>query len=303
MTEPDPTAPLPIPPIPLLHRLRNDEFAITAAEGAGGGVMGAKKLTLVFQDDQFKLEAKWKAAPAGGDGWNNSPRREIGAYAVQKLFLDAADFPVPPVAARGICLDSYSIVDPTAVPNIEGTQCVFGAIAAWLENVDQPRAAFDPKRFAEDSRYAFHFANLNLLAYLIAHRDARGSNFLMPKDETEPRVFSIDNSIAFGGTLYNFFTWHFDKLRVDGVPKQSIDRLRSVTTESLNEFGVLGELQADEAGILHNIPLDTNLNPEIGTRLAPGHIQFGLTTAEIKAMADRLEDLLKRIDAGELRLF
>ena len=68
--------------------------------------------------------------------------------------------------------------------------------------------------------------NLNLLAYLIAHRDARSSNFLMPTDPSNPRVFSIDNGIAFGGVLYNFFTWHFDEIRTGGLPRQSIDRLR-----------------------------------------------------------------------------
>lgn len=299
----DPTANLPLPPTKLLERLQNDDFEIAGVEAAGGGVMGAKKLSLVFHKDPFSVDVKWKAAPEGGDGWNSSPRREVGAYAVQELFLDPEDYPVPPAVARGISLDAYAAVDKDAVPNIPETQCVFGGMAAWLQNVAQPDPAFDPKRFSEDARYAFHFANLNLLAYLIAHRDARSNNFLMPTDPSNPRVFSIDNGIAFGGVLYNFFTWHFDEIRTGGLPKQSIDRLRSVSRQQLSKFGVLGELEADHASVLHAVAPGPNRDPEIGMRVATGRIQFGLTVSEIDGMATRLQDLLVRIDAGELRLF
>ena len=294
---------LPSPPAQLIDRLRTEDFVIAAVDAAGGGVMGAKKLKLLFPNDEFTIDVKWKAAPAGGEGWNNSPRREIGAYAVQELFLDPDNYPVPPVVARGISLDAYGVVDKDAVPSIEGTRCVFGAMAAWLENVEQPEHAFDPKRFSSDRQYAFHFANLNLLAYLIAHRDARSNNFLMPKDPSIPRVFSIDNGIAFGGVLYNFFTWHFNEIRTSGLPKASIDRLRRVSRETLSELGVLGELRADRAGVLRTVTPGENIDPHVGTRVASGRVQFGLTVDEIDAIATRLQELLARIDAGELAVF
>jgi len=299
----DPIAKLPLPPARLIDHLRSDDFVIASVDAAGGGVMGAKKLRLVFPKDEITIDVKWKAAPSGGDGWNNSPRREIGAYAVQQLFLDPDDYPVPVAVARGISLDAYAVVDPDATPNIEGTRCVFGTMAAWLENVAQPEHAFDPKRFSSDGRYAFHFANLNLLAYLIAHRDARSNNFLMPKDPSNPRVFSIDNGIAFGGVLYNFLTWHFDEIRTGGLPRSSIDRLRRVSRETLSVLGVLGELRADSVGVLRAVTPSENLDPEAGTRVAPGRIQFGLTVEEIDAIASRLHELLARIDAGELGVF
>jgi hypothetical protein len=297
----DPT--LPLPPPTLVHRLQHDDFRIAAVDGAGGGVMGAKKLSLVFPSDGLRIEVKWKAAPRGGEGWNNSPRREIGAYAVQELFLSRADYPVPPVVARAVGLDAYQPVDQHAESNIDGTTCVFGSMAVWLANVEQPENAFDPARFAADERYAFHFANLNLLAYLIAHRDARSNNFLAPIDPNDPRVFSIDNGIAFGGVLYNFFTWHFDEIRVTGLPAQSIERLRHVTRADLDRLAVLGELRADAGGVLRAVAPGANLDAQLGTRVAPGHVQFGLTTAEIDALADRIADLLTRIDRGELGLF
>ncbi len=295
----DPTLPAPV--ATLAGRLQED-FTIAADDAAGGGVMDARKLTLVFQDG-FRMEVKWKAAPAGGEGWNNSPRREVGAWAVQALFMDPADYPIPPVVARGISLDVYRIVDPAAEPNLDGTRSVFGGLAAWLQNVSQPARAFDPERFERDARYAFHFANLNLLAYLIAHRDARSSNFLMPTDPSDSRVFSIDNGIAFGGVLYNFFTWHFDEIRTVGLPRQSIERLRRISRQDLTGFGVLGQLEADQAGVLRAVAPGDNLDPEVGMRVAPGRVQFGLTVAELDAMEQRRLDLLVRIDAGEISLF
>lgn len=153
-----------------------------------------------------------------------------------------------------------------------------------MQNVSQPARAFDPERFLRDAKYAFHFANLNLLAYLIAHRDARGSNFLMPADPSDSRVFSIDNGIAFGGVLYNFFTWHFDQILTVGLPRQSIERLRRISREDLTSFG-------------------HNLDPTAGVRVAPRRIQFGLTLGELDAMEKRRLDLLVRIDAGEIRIF
>jgi hypothetical protein len=98
---------LPAPPATLEKRLQ-DDFTIAAEHAAGGGVMGARKLTLVFQDG-FRMGAKWKAAPAGGDGWNNSPRREVGAWAVQELFLDPADIPFR--RSRAALVGRFLIVD------------------------------------------------------------------------------------------------------------------------------------------------------------------------------------------------
>ena len=265
--------------------------------------MGAKKLTVLLGDDGFRIDLKWKAAPAGGDGWNNSPRREVAVYAAQDLFLDPDDYPVPPVAAHSFSLDAYALVDGDAEPQLEGTRCVFGAAAAWLQNVSQPDRAFDPKRFSRDAQYASHFANLNLLAYLVAHRDARSNNFLMSIDRSNPRVFLIDNGIAFGGVLYNFFTWHFNEIRTRGLSKQSIDRLRRVRRGHLSKLGVLGELAADSAGVLRPVEPRDNVDPDLGMRVAPGRVQFGLTASEIDAMASRLENLLERIDAGELETF
>lgn len=297
------TGNVPLPPDTLQRRLQDDPFDITAAKSAGGGVMGAEKLTVVFADDGFTTDVKWKQAPHGGDGWNNSPRRETAAYAFQKLYLDPDDYVVPPVAARCIGLDAYRPVSGDVEPNLDGNRCVFGALSAWLHNVKQPDPIIDMDRFSRDYRYAYHVGNLNLLTYLILHKDRQPGNFLMSTDPANPQMFSIDNGIAFGGVLFNFFTTHYDHIVVGGVPRQSIERLRRVTDADLDRLGVVGEMRADGTGVLRSVPPSPNADPTAGQRAVPGGIQYGLTADEIQAIAARLHDLIERVDQGAIAVF
>ncbi len=293
----------PLPPAELESRLKTAPFDIVATEPAGHGVMGAKKLAIVFRDDhRHALDVKWKEAPAGGDGWNNSPRREIGVYEVQKLFLDPDDYVVPPVAVRGIEFDIYRAIraDPSA--NINGARCVYGALAVWLRHATTPDHAYDRALLLRNRRYAYHFGNLNLLHYLVQHRDARASNFVRSTDPDNPQVFSIDNGIAFGGTVYNVFTWHFDKIRVRSLPQQSIARLEAVSDADLQRLGVLSELRDDGEGMLRHVAPGHNLDPETGNRVRPGVVQIGLTSREIAAVARRIRRLLGR-DRGRFSTF
>ena len=263
---------------------------------------GAKKLHLVFNDG-FETDAKWKQTKNTGDSWNNSPRREIGAYEVQKFFLQPDEFIVPPSAPRCIPLEVYRAVDPAPQPNLPGVRCVFGLLSGWLSNVEQPARAFDRTRFASDPLYRDRFAALNLLHYLIDHRDARANNFLMSRNPADPRIYSIDNGIAFGGVLYNFFIPHYNRVVVSGLPKATVERLRAVGPRDLERLGVLGELRADESGVLRPVEPRANLDPERGARLSSGLMQFGLSANEIAAIRKRLDDVLARIDRGELAVF
>jgi hypothetical protein len=293
---------LPLPAPEVERRMAREPFAIAAVDGAGGGVMGARKLRLVFRDG-VRLDAKWKESARGGEGWNNAPRREIAAYRVQQLFLDPDDFLVPPVVARCIAFDTYQPVDDDPKAAFDGTRCAFGTLSAWLDNITVPDHAFDAERFSTDRRYAYHFANLNLLTYLIDHRDARKGNLLMSKDSANPQVFSVDNGIAFGHVLFNFFALHLNRLVVGGVPRQSLERLRHVTRTDLDRLGVLGELRVDQNGVLRSVPPSANVAPNEGERALADGIQFGLTTEEIDAIEERLDQLRVRAGDGELATF
>jgi hypothetical protein len=222
---------------------------------------------------------------------------------VQKLFLTPDDYVVPPVALRCVPLAAYRRVDPKAEATIPSHPCVLGTLSAWLRNVTEPEEIFQPERFRRDPRYAYHFGNLNLFAYLIAHRDRRSSNFLISTDALNPQIFSVDNGIAFGEVLYNFFSWHFDQLAVDDLPRQSIERLRRVTPDDLTALGVLVELQPDDAGVLRAVPPGPNADPSVGVRKVGEGLQLGLSAKEIEAVAKRRSELLDRIDRGEAREF
>ncbi len=46
------------------------------------------------------LEVKLRHADPGADSFNNVPRYDLAAYELQKLFLDPAEYVVPPTALR-----------------------------------------------------------------------------------------------------------------------------------------------------------------------------------------------------------
>lgn len=220
----------------------------------------------------------------------------------QTLFLDPDDYVVPPIAMRCIPLDVYRPVDDSPSANLPNTRCVFGTLSAWLHNVHMPKKALQRERFARDPRYAHYAGNLNLFTYLVEHRDAKASNFLISDDPARPQLFSVDNGISFGGA-YNPFTRHFDHFEVGGVPRRAIDRLRQLTLADLTRFGVLGEFRPAANGVLQPVIPSANADPTVGVRTVNDGIQFGLTAEEIDGMAARLHALFERIDRGQLTVF
>lgn len=284
--------------------LAYEEIGIRSESPVGEGVTGAFKDVVFFPAHDVEITVKWRPVPDGdADGWNNSPRKEIAAYTIQKWFLDPADYVVPTLAARCIPLDQYRKRHPEARASIAGTRCVLVVAAIWLENVRVPKTLYDARRFSEDPVYAYHLANFNLLARLIDHRDGRRGNILVSVDPANPRVFAVDNGIAFGPKMYNVFVRNWDEIRVPALPKKSIDRLRRVTAADLESLGVLLEMHADAGGVLQHVPAGTNLAPFKGSRGGRGSIQLGLTRAEIDGVGERLRDVLERVDAGKLAVF
>jgi hypothetical protein len=298
---PDGNIPLPAPV--LEQRLLNDPFQVVAVGKTSGGIMTTEKVTLLFPSDGMRIKAKWKAAPSGGGGWNNHPSREIGAYQVQELFLDPEDYVVPPSVARCIPLADYAPIQADAKPTLPHTRCVLGTLSAWLDNVEEPKETYDVERFKRDPRFARLFANLNILTYLIAHRDRRPSNFLISTDELNPQMFSVDNGIAFGDMLFNYLNWQFDHIVIGSVPAAAVARLRAVTPARLQAFAVLEDLQPDADGILRPVSGAAVVDPTRGERLDGKGVQIGLTTAEIRDLAQRVRDLLANVDSGALKVF
>ena len=220
---------VPLPPA-MLEELRKDAVVLRSVKDAGSGVTGAKKIVMFVPAFGQEITIKWKTVPGGGDGWNNSPRRELVAYEIQKWFLDPDDYVVPPTLARCVPFYVYELIEEVPESRAGDFNCVLGIAAIWLSNVTVPDKLYDPKRFATDANYARSMADMNLLTYLIKHRDGRNGNFLTSENDSDRRVFSIDNGISFEAFPFNPLPWvtNWHKIRVSALRKQSIDRLRAI---------------------------------------------------------------------------
>jgi hypothetical protein len=298
-----PEAHWPLPAAELEERLARGAFEIRDSQGGVGGVMGVRKLRATLPDSGREIFLKWKPAPPGdADGWNNTPRKEIAAYEIQKWFLDPEDYVVPTTALRCIPLADYAGTGLEPVATLRDTRCALGTLVVWLDHVTVPDVLYDAERFRTDPLYARRLADFNLLTYLIEHEDGRRGNFLVSEDEADRRVFSIDNGVAFGARVKNIFVHNWNRIRVAALRPASVERLRRVGDDRLGALGVLAELRADPAGVLRAVPCGANPAPDVGARVAPGWLQLGLTTGEIEALRRRRDHLLADVDAGRIPL-
>jgi hypothetical protein len=310
----DPHPNLPLSPDDLMQIMQIEELEITQVRGAGAGVMGTKRIKVRVKSDLPAVSAlepgsdliklKWKKAlQVQVDGWNNSPRIEIAAYELQKLFLDPEDFVVPPTTTRCFSLDTYVPVQAKPESSFMMARCVYGMLAAWLRDVTLPKKLMDWEMFRDDPHYASQVSSMNLVTYLIQHKDVRSGNVLISSRPGPPRIYLVDNGLAFGVRLYNFMLPNWKKIRLPSLEKAAIERLRKVTRADLDAYGVMVEMHVDEGGILQHAPLGENLDPGEGLRIEPGKLQLGLTRKEIDGIAKRIERLLADVDSGKLGTF
>jgi len=305
--------------------LENDDFCLPSArveamlqasrleilfvEVAPSGFSRPKKLYLEFpgdsQSEPIVIASKWKPAPRGGEGFNNFPRKELAAYEFQKLFLDPDEYVVPPTVAFCIPVALHGAEIADKPPTFPGTECVVGLLAYWVENVTTDEAR-DLRRFERDEAYRASLAKLNLLTHLIDQRDCRDANFLGSTDPDRPRVFSIDNGLAFGGFKNPFTVMGFipdwAEIQVPALPRSHVDRLRRITRADLDGLAVVAQFENRE-GLLVRIPAGEPEAHDEGVRVAGTTVQLGLTRREIDAVEERLRRLLERVDRGEIGLF
>lgn len=258
------------------------------------------------------LQVKYAPARPGGDEFNNRPRYELAAYEFQKLFLDPGDYIVPPTIGRCLPLDqvratlamapSAELIEPPE-PTFEGWNMGFVVLQYWLWNVEvpDPRDLDDGDRLADEA-YERHLAHFNLLTHLIRHSDSNEGNFLLSTDPANPRVFSVDNGVAFSSEESDR-GYYWRDLRLDRYPREAIDRLRAYTLEDLYErLGVVAQFELRD-GRFEQTPPTVNLDPDDGVRRSDTTIQFGLTASEIRTIHERITRLLERVDDGRYGVF
>jgi hypothetical protein len=261
---------------------------------------GRARLAALRFDEGTTIVAKWVPAPRGGAADNAEPRFEVGAYRLQKLFLDEPDFVVPPTVARLVPVPDHPD-GAGGVATFREAPAVLVVLQLWLRDVTTS-GVWDERRLRSDSVYARHVGDLNVLTYLIRHADSNTGNFLISRDPESPRVFSVDNGIAFGSSP-NPEAYEWMALRVNRLPRQTVQRLRGIGMAELEAaLGVVIQLEA-RAGELVQVEPGANLDPGRGVRRRGGVIQLGLTSREISAVHRRLQRVLSEVDAGRISTF
>jgi hypothetical protein len=244
---------------------------------------------------------KLRKAEPGADSFNNVPRYDIAAYELQKLFLDPAEYVVPPTALRMVPLADFAKYSPDVERTFSAADQVLAVVQYWLSDITVVDDVYNPVRFAADPVYARHIGQLNVLTYLIRHRDSNVGNFLIGKAEVGTRVFSIDHGVAFAsGESDRGELWK--DMRVKRLPADTVERLRHVTPQLLEDrLGVLAQWQLEGRSYV-SVASGKNLSENRGVRRAGNELQMGLTRSEILAVHRLLTKLLERVDRGEITI-
>ncbi len=288
-------------PIPELEQLlASDPMVITDAKISRPNAKGDITLRAeVSFAGSAPLRVKLRKSEPGADSFNNVPRYDLAAYELQKFFLDPAEYVVPPTELRMVPLADFAKYAPTVKPTFPGAEEVLAVVQYWLSDIQSIPDVFDAARFESDPLYARHIGQLNVFTYLIRHRDSNQGNFLLGKAESGARVFSIDHGVAFAsegsdrGELWK-------DLRVKRLPADTIERLRRITSQALEErLGVLAQWRL-EGGRYKRVPNGKNVRPNRGVRRDGDELQMGMTLSEIRSVEKLLTNLLARVDRGEI---
>ena len=258
------------------------------------------RVMLAGPEGEPGIEVLWKPVSPPGDGFNNEPRYALAAYRLQSLFLDECDYVVPPVVLRALPVDEYRRLRNKAPATVRTTGSVLFLLSYWLSDVS-PKDPWDAARFEADPRYARHWGNLNILTHLINHKDANYGNLLLSTHPEDPRLFAVDNDVAFASRISDQGN-EWSPLLVDRLPQKAIDRLRLVSDEDLERaLGVVAEFEMKDGALVAVETLGANLADRRGLRGARGRVQFGLTVTEIRSVRQRIDALLQAVDEGRIR--
>lgn len=287
-------------PVPYIESRLLGPLTVIDKEQARPKIEGDRsaRVVLAGPEGEPPLKAKWKPVGQSAQGFNNEPRYELAAYELQKLFLDECEYVVPPIVLRALPVDEYRRVRADGEPTLRGTSSVLFLLSYWLDDVTNADT-WDPDRFASDPRYARHWGNLNVTTHLIEHKDSNVGNLLVSRHPEDPRVFAVDNDVAFGSESSDRGRMWKD-LQVDRLPAATVERLRRITRGDLDAaLGVVAEFRI-EGGVLVPVEPGANLNPRRGVRNIGDRVQFGLTSAEIRNVMNRIERLLKQVERARV---
>jgi len=281
------------------YLMRSAPFEMGELTGTRGVGDRTKRAVMTF-DSLMSFMVKVAPAPRGGEAFNNTPRYEVAAYELQKLMFDQPEMVVPPTVMRAFPLDWYRERDRDVETTFRGTESVVVVLQSFLYSVSTDDV-WDEDRFNADTAYARYWGNLNLFTYLIRHNDSNSGN-LMISTIGKPRVFSVDNGVAFNSIDSDRGTkWR--TLQVDRFPAATVARLRTLTEDQIRQtLGVLAQWRIENEQLVPEAPT-ANIRPRDGVRQRDGVVQFGLTDDEIDDVWFRLEVFLSEVDNGRYHTF
>ncbi len=287
--------------------LREGEIEVIDVQPSRG-LPGERTYRVTLQSGGHVLQVKYAPAAEGADEFNNRPRYELAAYDIQALFLDEREWVVPPTSIRAFPLDAVRATVARTGAAANPPQQTFDewpmtlvALQYWMFNVDLPDELPDEDRIEEDVVYERLLGNFNLLTYVIGHSDSNRGNFVQSMDPAWPRVFSVDNGVAFASEESDRGTRWRD-LRLDRYPASAIDRLRGISLDALQaRLGILVQFEIRDGNFVEVEPTE-NLDPGSGVRHDAERIQLGLTESEVRAVHRRIVRLLEWVDDGRYGL-
>jgi hypothetical protein len=283
------------------------DFLLRSAEIGIEGLTGTRfqgdrtdRATLIFEDGTAVM-AQLAPAPRGGEEFNNVPRYELAAYDLQRLYLEEPELVVPPTSMRAFDVEWYRQLDGDVEPTLRGTRSVIVLIQSWV-NFTTDEDVWDEDRFEADPLYARHWANLNLFTHLIRHSDSNTGNVRVSNFPTNPRLFAVDNGVAFNSIDSDRGT-RWRSLLVDRFPANTVARLRQLTEQQLHDaLGVMVQWEIED-DLMVPVPKTENIDARRGVRQRDGVVQFGLTRDEIDDIWYRVEVFLGQIDNGTYTTF
>jgi hypothetical protein len=287
-------------PVALIEARLAGPLNVVASEQARPRIDGDRsaRVQLAGEDDEPVITAKWKPVGPPGQGFNNEPRYELASYQLQKMFLEECEYVVPPIVLRALSLDEYRKYRADGQATLRGTGSALFLLSYWLTDVTNANP-WDADRFAADPRYARHWSNLNILTHLVEHKDSNIGNLLVSRHPEDPRVFAVDNDVAFRSKDSDVGdTWK--RLQVERLPAATVARLGQVTRADLDKaLGVVAEFRIVD-GLLVAVAPGENMDPRRGVRTSGERVQFGLTAQEIGDVMRRIERLLAQAARGRI---
>jgi len=297
--------------------MRDPNLEIIDADQTPAGRQKARVLTVIAPTaaGPVRFRVKWRAFSTSHG--LNDPRKDVAAYAFQKLFLRPEDYVVPPTVGHCFDIDDYRVrLNPKEASSFPSVSCVFGTISYWLEDsknlLDAEKAdwiggdrLFDATTFDRRPSYRRTLADMNLLNHLIGNGDTHWKQFVFTAIKNDPHIYSVDHSISFAPYRSPRLPPRDDwsRLHVPSLARESVERLRRLQRTDLERLAVM-EQYAIRNGILVAVaPTEPGEELDAGLRWSSGQLQIGVRIKEIAYVWDRLVKLREAIDRGEVALF